>query len=74
MVLFAVNTGCRSGEIRRLKWDWEVVVPGVEDSIFIVPDDVAKNGQEHIVKLNSIAIRVVESERARTSLRSEFTI
>jgi integrase len=26
MALFAVNTGCRDGEICNLLWDWEVVV------------------------------------------------
>ncbi len=63
IALFAVNTGCRSGEICRLSWDWEVAVPEVDDSVFIIPDDVAKNGQERIVVLNRIARRVVEGER-----------
>lgn len=46
MALFAVNTGCRSGEIRQLKWDWEVNVPEIGDSVFIIPEEIAKNGQE----------------------------
>ena len=65
IALFAVNTGCRSGEICRLSWDWEVAVPEVGDSVFIIPDDVAKNGQERIVVLNRIARRVVEGERGK---------
>jgi len=65
MALFAVNSGCRSGEIRRLKWDWEVVVPEIEDTVFIIPEETAKNGQERVVVLNQIARRVVEGERGK---------
>lgn len=60
-----MNTGCRSGEIRRLKWDWEVLVPEVEDSVFVIPDAVAKNGEERIVIVNQIARRVVEEQRGK---------
>jgi len=45
--------------------DWEVAVPEVDDSVFIIPDEVAKNGQERIVVLNQIARRVVEGERGK---------
>lgn len=65
IALFAVNTGCRSGEICRLSWEWEVSVPEVDDSVFIIPDTVAKNGQERIVVLNRIARKVVEGERGK---------
>ena len=65
IALFAVNTGCRSGEICRLRWDWEVAVPEIDDSVFIIPDSVAKNGQERIVVLNRIARKVVEGERGK---------
>ena len=65
IALFAVNTGCRAGEIARLQWDWEVHVPEVGSSVFIVPDSVAKNGQERIVVLNRIAQSVVEGERGK---------
>jgi integrase len=30
MALFAVNTGCRDGEICQLRWEWEVKVPTFE--------------------------------------------
>lgn len=72
IALFAVNTGCRSGEICRLSWDWEVAVPEIDDSVFIIPDEVAKNGQERIVVLNEIARRVVEGERGKHP-RTVFT-
>ena len=42
MALFAVNTGCRDGELCNLRWDWEVVVPELGTSVFIVPGSVSK--------------------------------
>jgi integrase len=42
-----------------------VSVPEVDDSVFIIPDTVAKNGQERIVVLNRIARKVVEGERGK---------
>lgn len=43
MVLFAVNTGCRDGEVCSLRWEWEVNVPGMEDtSVFIIPGENVK--------------------------------
>ena len=34
MALFAVNTGCRVGEICNLQWEWEQQVPELETSVF----------------------------------------
>ncbi len=67
--LFAVNTGCRAGEVSELRWDWEVVIPELNDRVFIIPDSVAKNGQERVVILNRIARSVVEGERGKDSER-----
>ena len=66
MALFAVNTGCRDGEICRLQWDWEVDVPELETSVFIVPGRFVKNGDERLVVLNRIAAAVVEAQRGST--------
>jgi integrase len=65
IALFAVNTGCRAGEVSELRWDWEVVIPELNDRVFIIPDSVAKNGQERVVILNRIARSVVEGERGK---------
>jgi hypothetical protein len=46
MALFKVNTGCREGEVCRLRWDWEVKVPELETSVFIVPNAYVKNGED----------------------------
>ena len=63
MALFAVNTGCRDAEICNLRWEWEVDVPQLGTSVFIVPGSRVKNGNERLVVLNSVARSVVEARR-----------
>jgi integrase len=65
MALFAVNTGCRDGEICNLLWDWEVVVPELNISVFIVPGWRVKNGDERLVILNRVAMSIVNSRRGK---------
>ena len=65
MALFAVNTGCRDGEICHLRWDWEVKVPSMQTSVFIVPEEFVKNGDERLVVLNKVAESIVESQRGK---------
>ena len=43
MALFAVNTGCRDKEICRLQWNWEVKIPELNTSVFIIPGEKVKN-------------------------------
>ena len=61
--LFAVNTGCREQEICRLRWEWEVAIPELETTVFILPESLTKTGAERVVVLNSIASRVIASRR-----------
>jgi integrase len=63
MCLFAVNTGCRDQEVCGLRWDYEVEVPELETSIFIIPKERVKNRQDRLVVLNSTARRVIEELR-----------
>lgn len=63
MALFKVNTGCREREVVQLRWDWEVKVPELETTVFILPESLTKNGEERIVVLNDIARRVIEEAR-----------
>ena len=37
MALFAVNTGCRDGEICKLRWEWELKLQSMNTSVFIIP-------------------------------------
>lgn len=63
MALFTVNTGCRDQEICRLRWEWEVRVPELSTSVFIIPGSKVKNGDERLVVLNRVAKSVVEGRR-----------
>jgi integrase len=63
MALFKVNTGLREQEVCGLKWDYEVKVPELDTSVFIIPGERVKNGEERLVVLNGVAKSVVESVR-----------
>ena len=63
MALFAVNTGCRSGEICNLRWEWEIDVLELWTKVFIVQGGKVKNGEERLVVLNRIAAAVIDSRR-----------
>ncbi|WP_218813540.1 tyrosine-type recombinase/integrase [Rickettsiella endosymbiont of Dermanyssus gallinae] len=63
MALFAVNTGCRDKEICRLQWDWEVKVPELNTSVFIIPGEKVKNRQDRLVVLNQVASQVIREVR-----------
>ena len=63
MALFKVNTGCREEEVCGLRWDYEVKVPELETSVFIIPGDKVKNAQDRLVVLNRVARSVVEAQR-----------
>ena len=65
MALFAVNTGCRAREVCRLRWEWEVKVPELGTSVFLIPGSRVKNGDERVVVLNRVALAAVEACRGR---------
>ena len=63
MALFKVNTGCREQEVCSLRWEWEIEVPELETSVFLIPEEKVKNGEERLVVLNRVARSIVESAR-----------
>ena len=63
MALFKVNTGCRDQEVCNLRWEWEVAVPELDTSVFLIPAHRVKNRQDRLVVLNRIAQQVVEEVR-----------
>jgi integrase len=63
MALFAVNTGCRDQEVCSLRWEWEVAVPQLDTTVFIIPSRWVKNGEERLVVLNHHARSVVNARR-----------
>ena len=68
MALYTENNGCREQEVCQLRWDWEVQVPELDTSLFILPNYdqfETKNSHERIVVLNSIARRVIDEQRGK---------
>jgi integrase len=65
MALFAVNTGCRDSEVCGLMWAWEVDVPELATSVFIIPGVRVKNGDERLVVLNKVARSVIDTRRGK---------
>ncbi|WP_338101697.1 MULTISPECIES: tyrosine-type recombinase/integrase [Pseudomonas] len=71
MALFKVNTGCREQEVCKLKWDWEIAVPELGTSVFLIPADFGgrnersgvKNGDERLVVLNNVAKSIIDKQR-----------
>lgn len=66
MALFAVNTGCREREVCQLQWDWEIQLPEMSHlTVFIIPPELVKNGDERLVVCNQVAKSAVDSQRGK---------
>ncbi len=63
MALFKVNTGCREQEVCGLRWEWEIEIPEMNTSVFIIPSDRVKNREDRLVILNRVAKAVIEEMR-----------
>ena len=63
MVLFAVNTGLRDSNVCGLEWTWEVPVPEVGRSVFVIPPEAFKAKRAHVVILNDAAWSIVQAQR-----------
>jgi len=63
MALFAVNTGLRDNNVCGLEWAWEVPVPEIGRSVFVVPSDSFKTNRDHVVILNDAAWSIVQAQR-----------
>lgn len=71
MALFKVNAGAREQEVCKLRWDWEIQVPELGTSVFLVPAEFGgrtersgvKNGEERLIVMNAVARSVLESQR-----------
>jgi len=65
MALFKINTGCREAEVCALRWAWEIEVPHLSTSVFLIPKGFVKNREERLVVLNRSAKGVVEEQRGK---------
>lgn len=74
MALYAINTGSRDKEVYSLQWDWEVKIPELNTSVFVLPHHIyvegkrlriVKNGKNRLVILNDVAREVIDSVRGK---------
>ena len=65
MAHFGVNTGLRDSNLCGLEWQWEVAVPEVGRSVFVIPPEAFKSKRPHVVVLNDVAWSIIESQRGR---------
>lgn len=76
MAMFKVNTGCREQEVCKLQWDWEIAVPELNTSVFLIPAGFGgrsakagvKNRDERLVVLNTVAKSVIDKQRGQHPL------
>ena len=69
MALFKVNTGTREQEVCQLRWDWEIPIPELHTSVFVIPGELVKNSDDRLIVLNSVARRVVGAARGQHPMR-----
>tara|TARA_R110002049_G_scaffold29552_11_gene100423 strand:- start:788 stop:1870 length:1083 start_codon:yes stop_codon:yes gene_type:complete len=67
ILLFSVNTGCRDQEVCQLRWEWEIPIDDINSSVFWIPEEFTKNGEDKIVVLNSEAKSVIERCRGKNA-------
>ena len=65
MALFAVNTGLRDSNVCGLQWTWEVAVPEVGRSVFVIPPEAFKSKRAHVAILNDAAWSIIEEQRGK---------
>jgi integrase len=73
MAMFKVNCGCREQEVCQLQWEWEVYVPELNTSVFVIPANFGgrngkggvKNQEMRLIVLNETAKFVVNSQRGK---------
>lgn len=63
MVLFAVNTGLRDSNVCQLQWLWDVPVPEIGCSVFVIPSEAFKSRRAHVVILNDAAWSILQGQR-----------
>src|SRR5260370_21249702 len=72
MGLYKVNTGCREQEVCLLRWDYEVEIPELGTSVFLIPwnfggrrpNSGVKNRYDRLVVLNGVARRFIGGPRS----------
>lgn len=61
MALFKVNTGLRQGEVVSLRWEWEVEIPELKVSIFVIPREFTKSERDRCVIFGLLLVSLTPS-------------
>ena len=67
--LFKANGGAREGEVCELRWEWEIPIPELNTSVFLVPGEIVKNDYDHLIVLNDVAKQIIEDVWVNTHKR-----
>lgn len=65
MALYKVNSGSREQEVCQLHWEWEIPIPELGTSVFLIPEWLAKNGVARVIVLNRMAREMIERQRGK---------
>jgi integrase len=65
MALFTINTGLRDSNVCGLQWEWEVKVPELGRSVFVIPPEAFKTKRSHVVILNDVAWSIIKAQRGK---------
>jgi hypothetical protein len=63
MALFAVNKGLLDSNVCGLQWTWEVPLPELGRSVFVVPAESFKSKRDHVVILKDAAWSIAQAQR-----------
>ena len=63
MALVAINTGLRKSNLCGLQWTWEITVPEIARSVFVIPAEAFKTKRPHVVILNDVAWSIIKAQR-----------
>jgi integrase len=59
----AGRTGLPQSNLCGLQWTWEVPVPEIARSVFVIPADAFKTKRPHVVILNDVAWSIIKAQR-----------
>jgi integrase len=69
MALFDLNTGVRDEVVCNLRWEWEVPIPQLGISVFVVPKEYVKAEEkrktDRVLVCNTVAQSVIERQRGK---------
>lgn len=69
MALFVLNTGVRDEVVCNLQWSWEVPIPQLGVSVFVVPKEHVKGEEsrksDRVLVCNTVAQSIIERQRGK---------